>query len=81
MLKKTTLEKWPILDQNYGKMSVVRLFELFVFRGYKGVFFDVEYRKRHFPCLYFIKKQVGKRAIFGPKPWVNPFGKMSIFFF
>ena len=25
------------------------------------------------------KKKVGKMAIFGQKPWVNPFGKMSIF--
>ena len=25
------------------------------------------------------KKRVEKMAIFGPKPWVNPFGKMSIF--
>ena len=25
------------------------------------------------------KKKVGKMAIFGAKPWVNPFGKMSIF--
>ena len=25
------------------------------------------------------KKKVGKMAIFGPKPWVNPFAKMSIF--
>ena len=25
------------------------------------------------------KKEVGKMAIFGPKPWVNPLGKMSIF--
>ena len=24
-------------------------------------------------------KKVRKMAIFGPKPWVNPFGKMSIF--
>ena len=24
-------------------------------------------------------KKVGKMAIFGPKPWVNPFGKMSVF--
>ena len=27
------------------------------------------------------KKKVGKMAIFGPKPWVNPFGKRSIFRF
>ena len=25
------------------------------------------------------KKKVAKMAIFGPKPWVNPFGKISIF--
>ena len=25
------------------------------------------------------KKKVRKKAKFGPKPWVNPFGKMSIF--
>ena len=25
------------------------------------------------------EKKVGKMAIFGPKPWVNPFEKMSIF--
>ena len=25
------------------------------------------------------KKKGAKMAIFGPKPWVNPFGKMSIF--
>ena len=27
----------------------------------------------------FAQKRVGKMAIFGPKPWVNPFEKMSIF--
>ena len=25
------------------------------------------------------KKKVGKMEIFEPKPWVNPFGKMSVF--
>ena len=25
------------------------------------------------------KKKIGKIAILGPKPWVNPFGKMSIY--
>ena len=42
-------------------------------------FFVLEYHKRHFPGLYCLKKKVGKMAIFGPKTWVNPFGKMSIF--
>ena len=35
--------------------------------------------KYYFPGLYCLKTQVGKMAIFGPKPWVNPFGKMTIF--
>ena len=42
-------------------------------------FFVLEYRKGHFPGLYCLKKEVGKMALFLPKPWVNPFGKMSIF--
>ena len=41
--------------------------------------FVVEYRKGHFPGLYCRKKKDGKMAIFGPKPWANPFEKMSIF--
>ena len=62
----------------FGKKSVFRLFELFFYRRQRR-FFDVEYGKRHFPGLYCKKKKVGKRVIFGPKPCVNPFGKMSIF--
>ena len=42
-------------------------------------FFVLEYRKRHVLSEYCQKKKVGKIAIFGPKPWVNPFGKLSIF--
>ena len=42
-------------------------------------FFGIEYRKRHFPGLNCLKNKVGKKAIFGPKPWVKPLGKMSIF--
>ena len=42
-------------------------------------FFVLEYHKRHFPGLYCLKMKVGKMAVFGPKSWVNPFGKMSIF--
>ena len=41
-----------LLVNRFGKMSVFRLFELFVFIGYKGVFFYVQDRKRHFPGLY-----------------------------
>ena len=44
-------------------------------------FFVLEYRKTHFPGLYYLKEKLGEIAIFAPKPWVNPFGKMSIFLF
>ena len=55
----------------FGKMSIFRVFELLVFLSLKRRFFVVEYRKRHFPRLYFLKKKtVGKMAIFGPKPWI-----------
>ena len=42
-------------------------------------FFVLEYRKRHFPGLYCLKKNIRKMAIFGPKAWVNPLAKMPIF--
>ena len=62
-----------------GKMSIIRLFEHLVFIAWKGLFFVLEYIKKHFPDLNCLKKKVGKMAIFGPKPWVNPLGKMLIF--
>ena len=61
-----------------GKMSIFQVFELFFYRLERR-FFVVEYRKGHFPGWYCRKKKDGKMAIFGPKPWVIPFEKMSIF--
>ena len=63
----------------FGKMSISRLFELLFFYSFERRIFVLEYRKRHFPCLHCLKKKVGNMAIFGQKPWVNPFGKISIF--
>ena len=63
----------------FGIMSILHLFEVLVFISQKGVFFVLEYRKRYFPGLHCLKRKVGKMAIFGPKPWVNPLGRMSIF--
>ena len=60
-------------------MSIFRVFELLVFIALKVVFFVLGYSKRHFSGLHCLKKKVGKMAIFGPNPWLNPFGKMSIF--
>ena len=62
----------------FGKVSIFGLFQVLVFIAQKGFFFVQEYLKRHFPCLYWLKRKVGKMVIFGPKPRVNPFGIMSI---
>ena len=62
----------------FGTVSYFELFDVVVFKAYKGVFFVLEYRRRHFPGLYCLKRKVGEMVIFGPKPSVNPLGKMSI---
>ena len=36
----------------FGKMSIFGFLEVLVFIAQKGVFFVLEYRKRHFPGLY-----------------------------
>ena len=82
-LKKKMLEKLAFLDQNHGLTPLKNVnsstFWTSCFNSLERCFLVLEYRKTHFPGLYFLKKKVGKMAIFGPKPWVNPFGKMSIF--
>ena len=38
------------------------------------------YHKKHWPGLYFLKKENKKKmANFRPKPWTNPFEKILIF--
>ena len=63
----------------FRKMAIFGLFEVLGFYRLKRSFFVLEYRKRHFPGLYYLKNKVGKMAIFGPKPWFNPFRKFSVF--
>ena len=43
------------------------------------VFFTLEYHKTHLPGLDCRKKKYEKLANVRPKPWTNPFGKISIF--
>ena len=43
-----------------GKMSIYRLFEFFFFYSLDTRLFVVEYRKRHFPGLYCLKKKMEK---------------------
>ena len=65
----------------FGKMSIFGLFGLLVFIAQKGVFSFQNIVEHIFSDVYCLKKTVGKMAIFGPKAWVNPFGKISIFRF
>ena len=66
----------------FGKMSVFRLFELFVFIGCKDVFFDVENRKRPFPGLYSLKKKkVDKRPFLDQNHGLTPLEKCQFFDF
>ena len=82
-LRNKTCKKWPFLDQNHGlrlcKNVNFSTFWTFCFYSLERRFFVLEYRKRHFPGLHCLKKKVGKMIILRPKPWLNPFGKMSIF--
>ena len=63
----------------FGKMSILRLFKLLFFIAQKGVFSFQNIIKNIFLAYIAKKKNDGKMCIFGPKPWVNHFGKMSIF--
>ena len=67
------LQKWPFLEkcQSFGFLNFLFL--------QQSCFFFVKYRKRHFFWPILPKNNVGKTAIFGLRPWVKPFGKMSIF--
>ena len=70
------LEKWPFLDQNLWKNVNFSTLKSSCFYSLGKRFFVLEYRKRHFPGLCCVKKKkVGKKAIFGPKPWLTPLEK------
>ena len=63
----------------FGIRSIFRLFELLVFIAFKGAFSLYNIVNKFFSPMCLKKKKLRKMAIFGPKPWVNPFGKMSTF--
>ena len=63
-----------------GKMAIFLTFLTSCFYNLEKRFFVLEYRKRQFSYLFYLKKkEVGKMAIFGPKPWVHLVGIMAIF--
>ena len=63
----------------FTKMTIFRLFKLLVLIAQKGVFSFQNIIEDIFQSYIAQKKKVRKMVIFGPKPWVNPFGKMLIF--
>ena len=62
----------------FGKMSIFKLFHLFFFIAEKRVFSFKNIVKDIF-LAYMPNKKNWKIGHFGPKPWLNPFGKKSIF--
>ena len=80
---KKKFEKWPFLDQNHGltRLQKCQFFDFlnFLFLYPRKAFFRSRMCKSCFPGLYCLKKKLEKWPFFWPKPWVNPFGIMSIF--
>ena len=78
-LKK--LEEWLFLEQNHG-LTPFKICQFFDFLNFfiaqKGFFFFYNIVKDIF-LPFIAQKKVGKMTIFGPRPWVNPIEKMSIF--
>ena len=78
-LKKTKLEKWPFLEHNHWKNVNFSTFWTSCFYSLENRFFVLEIIKDIFLAYIALKKKFEKRPFFGPKQWVNPSGKMSIF--
>ena len=83
MPKKKSEEKWPFLDQNHGltPLEIPQFFDFlnFLFLQLRKAFFRSRISLKTFSWPILAQIKLPKMATFGPKPWVNPFGKMSIF--
>ena len=82
--KKKKLVKCSVLEKNQAltpleKCQFFHFLNFLFFIAQNSVFIVLKYRKRRFPGRYCLQLEVGKMVIFGAKPWVNPFGKISIF--
>ena len=69
----------PLVNPFGKKMQFFDFFNFFIFITYKGVFSSQNIVKDILLPYFAEKKEVGKMTSFGPKPWVNSFGKMAIF--
>ena len=80
---KEKLEKCRFLDQNHG-LTLLKNCQFFDFLNFlflysRKAFFRSRILSKTFSWPLSPPQKVRIMAIFGPKPWVNPFGKMSIF--
>ena len=63
----------------FGKNSIFQLSQHLVLIAQKGVLTLQTTIKKIFLAYKALKKEDGKTANFGPKPWTDPFEKNSIF--
>ena len=68
--------KWSIFDENHGLTLWKNLnfltFLTSCFYSLERRFFVLEYRKTHFPGLYYLKKKMEKRPIFDQNHGLTP---------
>ena len=73
-----------IFEPNHGlnpleKCQFFDFLNVLLLKTRKALFYcRISYKTFSSPILPN-KKNVGKMSIFGPKLWVNPFGKMSVY--
>ena len=80
---KKSLKNGYFFDQNDGLtlLGKCQFFDFFnlMFLYSRKAFFRSRILQKTFSWPIMPKTKPGKMAVFGAKPWVNPFGKMSIF--
>ena len=81
--KRKSWKKLAFLNQNHGltPLEKCQFFDFlnFFFLHPRKAFFRFKISLKTFSWPILPKKKIGTMAIFGPKQWVNFFGKMSIF--
>ena len=63
----------------FGKMAIFSTFWTSCFYNLERRFFVLDYRKRHFPCLYCLKKKLEKWSFLVQNHGLTLFRKMAIF--
>ena len=79
------MEKWPFLDQYHGLTTLEKCqfltFWTSCFYCLQRHFFVLEYRKRHFPAIYWLKRKLEKWPFLDQKHGLTPLEKCQFFDF